>query len=155
MNITLRIATAADLPAVLSLYRQLGQDDGSVLEPAEAARILQRMREYPDYQLHVAVIDDMVVATFALLIMDNLAHRGAKSAILEDVVVAESRRGQGIGKRMMAHIGELCREKGCYKIALSSNRHRTAAHKFYESLGFELHGYSYALTTHEEEKNDR
>ena len=38
-----------------------------------------------------------------------------------------------------------CKEKGCYKIALSSQFKREAAHKFYESLGFEKMGYSFVV----------
>ena len=143
MEINIHEATEADLPAILSLYAQLGQDDGSVLDLADAGRIFARMQAYPDYRLYVARLDSRVVGTFALLIMDNLGHRGARSAILEDVVVADGLRGHGIGREMMAAAGNLCRSKNCYKMALSSNRNRQAAHRFYESLGFEQHGYSY------------
>lgn len=143
MKIKIYEATEVDLPAVLSLYTQLGQDDGSVLDLEDAGRIFARMQTYPDYRLYVARLDGRVVGTFALLIMDNLGHRGARSAILEDVVVADGLRGQGIGKEMLKYIGILCRAKECYKMALSSNRNRKAAHRFYESLGFERHGFSY------------
>ncbi len=145
MDIIFRKAVEEDLPAVLSLYSQLGQDDGTVLTLDEARRIFARLHTYPDYHIHVAVADKRIIATFALLVMDNLAHRGARSAILEDVVVAKELRGCGIGKKMLSHIRCLCRERGCYKIALSSNRHRAEAHRFYQGLGFLLHGYSYAL----------
>lgn len=143
MDITIHEATEVDLPAILSLYTQLGQDDGTVLDLAEASRIFARMQTYPDYRIYVADLHGRVVGTFALLIMDNLGHRGARSAILEDVVVAEDVRGQGIGKEMLKYISNLCQAKGCYKISLSSNRKREAAHRFYESLGFTCHGYSY------------
>ena len=46
---------------------------------------------------------------------------------------------------MMAHAREQCRAAGCYKLALSSNLCREAAHLFYESLGFERHGYSFVI----------
>ena len=39
----------------------------------------------------------------------------------------------------------ICRQKGCYKMMLSSNLRRTGAHAFYESLGFEKHGYSFRI----------
>jgi GNAT superfamily N-acetyltransferase len=145
MEIHLREAAEVDLPAILSLYAQLGQDDGGTLDPHEAGHIFARLKTYPDYQIYVALADSRVVGTFALLVMDNIAHRGARSAIIEDVVVAEDVRGQGIGKKMMAHAAHLCRDKKCYKVALSSNRRREAAHRFYESLGYELHGYSFAM----------
>jgi hypothetical protein len=37
------------------------------------------------------------------------------------------------------------REASCYKLALSANRKRKAAHAFYESLGFAQHGLSFLV----------
>jgi GNAT superfamily N-acetyltransferase len=145
MELTLREATESDLPAILSLYAQLGQDDGSVLPLDQAQEILARFASYPDYHLHLALFEGTIIGVFALLIMDNLGHLGAKSAVLEDVVVAEGVRGQGVGKRMMEYANELCRQKGCYKMTFSSNMNRDPAHRFYESLGFRKHGYSFYI----------
>ena len=50
-----------------------------------------------------------------------------------------------VGKALMRHVLQLCGEKGCYKAVLSSNLKRQRAHAFYESLGFERHGYSYRV----------
>lgn len=50
------------------------------------------------------------------------------------------------GRAMMRHALRLCGEKGCYKVALSSNLARERAHAFYESLGFERHGCSFRIT---------
>jgi GNAT superfamily N-acetyltransferase len=149
MEIMIREATEMDLPAVLSLYAQLGQDDGSVLTLEEACRILDRMNSYPDYHLFVALVAGRIVGTFSMLIMDNMAHKGARSAILEDVVVEERLRGHGVGKRMILFAYGLCHEKGCYKMALTSNKNRKEAHRFYESLGFEQHGYSFSINSSE------
>lgn len=147
MEVTLivRKAQRPDLPAILDLYRVLGEDDGTVLSLGEAEAILEVMARYPDYHLYLAQREGLVVGTFALLIMDNLGHRGAKSAILEDVVVDSALRGQGIGRHMVAYAAMLCREKGCYKLALSSNRRRRGAHRFYRALGFTRHGCSFFL----------
>jgi GNAT superfamily N-acetyltransferase len=46
---------------------------------------------------------------------------------------------------MMAHALSEARSAGCYKLALSSNRKRTQAHAFYESLGFVQHGLSFVI----------
>ena len=152
MKIDFCEATEGDLPAILSLYAQLGQDDGEVLSLEEAVCIFARMKSYPDYRLHIAQINGKTVGTFALLIMDNLAHRGARSAILEDIVVEAGQRGQGIGRKMMAYAASLCQKRGCYKMALNSNRHRVDAHRFYESLGYERHGYSFAINEFQGER---
>lgn len=146
MEISLREATENDLPDILQLYSQLGQDDGAVLPLDQAGRIYARIKNYPDYSLHVAAIGGRLVGVFALLIMDNFGHMGTPSAVLEDVVVAADLRGQGVGSRMMQYANQLCRQKGCYKMTFSSNINREAAHRFYESLGFKKHGYSFYVT---------
>jgi GNAT superfamily N-acetyltransferase len=144
-RIRIRPAAKPDLPQVLLLYAQPGLDDGTVLPVEEAQRIFDRFARYPDYALYVTELDGRIVGTFALLVMDNLAHMGAPSAIVEDVVVDAAHRGKGIGRAMMAHAIEVCRSKGCYKMALSSNLKREKAHAFYDSLGFERHGYSFRV----------
>ena len=142
-DIEIREATEEDLPALLGLYGQLGLDDGQVLSVEKALRIFRRMASYPDYRVYLAVRDGRAVGTLALLIMDNLAHLGEPSAVLEDMVVATSERNRGVGGRLVRFAMETCRQKGCYKLSLTSNQHREAAHRFYESLGFRRHGYSF------------
>ncbi len=80
-----------------------------------------------------------------MAIMDNLANSGKPSGLIEDVVVKTECQGRGIGTQMMNFAVNLCRECGCYKVALSSNLKRIKAHAFYESLGFEKHGYSFLI----------
>jgi GNAT superfamily N-acetyltransferase len=48
--------------------------------------------------------------------MDNLAHMGMPSGLIEDVVVKPEWQGKGIGKRMMQYALERCREYSCYKV---------------------------------------
>jgi ribosomal protein S18 acetylase RimI-like enzyme len=143
LQIQFRAATANDLPAVLELYAQPDFDDGNVLPVGEAKRLLERFSTYPDYTLYVAEQDGSVVGSFALLIMDNIGHRGAPSGIVEDVVVAAQWHGRGVGRAMMDFAQARCRDKRCYKLVLSSNARRERAHAFYESIGFTRHGYSF------------
>jgi len=143
--VIIREASAADLPAILGLYAQPDLDDGDVLPLAQAQQILARFKRYPDYRLYVAADGDEIVGSLALLVMDNLGHLGAPSGVVEDVVVEPSRQGEGIGRRMMVFALERCRDRRCYKLALSSNLTRERAHSFYESLGFEKHGYSFRV----------
>ena len=144
-SVTVRKADAADIPAVLALYAQPDLDDGKVLAVDQAVALLARFSRYPDYTLYVAEQDHEIVGSFALLVMDNLGHLGAPSGIVEDVVVAPARQGAGIGAAMMRFALEHCRQKRCYKLVLSSNAKRVRAHAFYESLGFERHGYSFRI----------
>jgi GNAT superfamily N-acetyltransferase len=145
MSVSCRVASKEDIPEVLRLYAQPDLDNGKVLSLPEAERHFERIAGYPDYKIHVAFVGTQLVGTFALLIMDNLAHMGAPSAIIEDFAVDPEWQGRGIGTRMMQYAMQLSRARGCYKAALSSNLKREKAHAFYESLGFERHGYSYRI----------
>jgi GNAT superfamily N-acetyltransferase len=138
-------AAEKDLPGVLRLYSQKDIDDGKILSIEEAVEMYRKFSRYPDYNLYVAKIGDAVVGTFELLVMDNLAHRGRPSAVIEDVVVDGPHRSKGIGRKMLEYAMKVCRERGCYKLALSSNVTRNRAHSFYERLGFAKHGYSFSI----------
>lgn len=142
--VSCRVAAQSDLAAILRLYAQPDLD-GKALSLAEAERLFECLAQYPDYKLYVAEREGKIVGTFALLIMHNLGHWGTPSGVIEDVAVDPACQGQGIGRIMMQHALQLCGEKGCYKAALSSNLKRERAHAFYESLGFERHGYSYRI----------
>ena len=144
MNLQIRAATEADLPSILALYAEI-EDDGRTLSIEETRSIFARMRSYPDYKVYVGTSDGSIVGTFALLIMDNLAHMGAPSGVIEDVVVRKDWRGKGVGRQMMWFAIDRCRERGCYKLSLSSNLKRRAAHRFYDGLGFQRHGYSFVV----------
>lgn len=142
MNIQIRQAIKEDLPQILNLYAEV-LDKGEVLSLEQAETLFSKMATYPNYKVYVAETESTIIGTFALLIMDNLAHLGTPSAVVEDVVVADNYQGKGIGKTMMIFAMEKCKEAGCYKLVLSSNLKRTEAHAFYESLAFEKHGFSF------------
>jgi ribosomal protein S18 acetylase RimI-like enzyme len=144
-HLHIRNATYADIPFVLELFAQKDLDNGNILSVDEANEIFQKIKTYPNYSLYVAVIGHKVVGAFELLIMDNLAHKGQPSGIVEDVVVDTEFQSQGIGRRMMEYAIVVCKENGCYKMVLSSNLKRERAHQFYENLGFEKHGYSFRI----------
>ena len=145
MNLVIRQAEAADLPTVLALYAQLDFNKSQFLSAQAAEKIFAEFARYPSYRLFVVTDGPVVLGSYALLVMHNLAHGGTPSAVVEDVVVASDQQGRGIGRQLMAHAKDQARAAGCYKLALSSNRQRHAAHAFYESLGFDQHGLSFVI----------
>lgn len=142
-SLTFREANRQDLPRILDLYARAL--DGRALKVDDAERLFERIQRYPDYRLHLAETDGRLAGTFALLIMDNLGECGTPSGIIEDVVVEPEYQRRGVGRAMMQHALAICRQKGCYKLMLSSNLARSGAHAFYESLGFEKHGFSFRV----------
>lgn len=144
-EISIREAGEGDLGDVLRAYEEAGIGSGASFTVEEAREQFARLRQYPSYRVFVAEADGDFAGTYALIILDNLAKRGARAGVVEGVAVLPARQGRGIGKAMMEHAREQCRAAGCYKMTLSSNVARGGAHRFYDALGFERHGYSFLI----------
>ena len=57
-------------------------------------------------------------------------------AWIEDVVVDQAFRGQGLSKLLVAHAIEFTRSQGIPSLMLTSNPKRIAANKLYQAMGF-------------------
>jgi ribosomal protein S18 acetylase RimI-like enzyme len=61
---------------------------------------------------------------------------GKKTGFVEDVVVDESYRGQGLGRKVMETLIDESKKQNATQLYLTTRPERVAAHKLYESLGF-------------------
>ena len=59
-------------------------------------------------------------------------------AHIEDLVVDESARGQGLGEELMREALRLAGEYGANGVMLTSNSRRVAANRLYQKMGFKL-----------------
>ena len=145
--ITIRPAKETDIPRLLELYRQLSFNPEEYKVPPlkDCQRVFKEMAKVPGYSLLVAEENGEVIGTTVLAILPGMAHGTSSFAVVEYVVVDETRRSQGIGKALMDYCKDLAKEAGCYKIMLTSDKRRDRAHKFYRSLGFEAsaHGFRF------------
>ena len=80
-------------------------------------------------------LDDTIVGVFCLTIYR--VPTGLRS-IVEDVIVDENARRQGIGEALMRYAIELARAAGADGVSLTSNPQREAANQLYQAMGFAL-----------------
>ena len=76
-------------------------------------------------------------------------------AWIEDVVVDETFRGQGLSKQLVAHAIEFVKSQQIPLLMLTSNPKRIAANKLYQAMGFERKETNvYRMKLRMEEKGD-
>jgi len=144
MNAIIRLCLQDDLPELFRLYRQLHPADTTTLE--EVTRGFAAMTAHPGCEIFVAEADGRMTGTFTLYILPNMTRNGRPAAILENIVVDEPYRGQGIGRALLAFAREQAQARGCYKLSLTSNAVRAEAHEFYRRCGMTQHGLSFRFT---------
>lgn len=66
-------------------------------------------------------------------------------ALMEDVYVDESYRGEGVGSNLVKHVIELAKEANCYKLIATSRIARPQVHELYKRLGFAQHGVEFRM----------
>ena len=57
---------------------------------------------------------------------------------IEDVVVDEAYRGQGLGRKLIQELIQIAKDKNIKMVSLTSDPSRVVARKLYTSLGFSL-----------------
>lgn len=144
MPLIIRPATRDDLKILDHLYAEM--DGKPQLSSTLIDKLFRAIEETPNYTIYLAYLGDELVGTFSLLFVPTMMHpRFHKFAVLDAVTVLPAYRGKGIGTQMMQEALAMSRAAGCYKVTLSSNLKRDRAHAFYESLGFQQHGWSFSL----------
>ncbi len=143
MDPTIRDARADDADAVARLLTQLGYPS----DPGAVDERLERLRVVGDRVL-VAELDGDVVGLAHLQVTPAI-ERDRPAAKLGALVVDEVRRGNGIGRALVAAIEDEARLRGCELLFVTTGKRRHDAHAFYERVGLEPTGRRYSRTLSE------
>lgn len=130
----IRKCTNSDFEQVTSLLVQLWPKKTQNLSKLRGA--YERALIATTQRYFVAVEDGLIVGFASVHIKNSLWAEGTLANI-DELVVDEDHRGEGIGSALLAHIIDCAGKIGCSRIELDSAFHRTDAHAFYEKKGFE------------------
>jgi ribosomal protein S18 acetylase RimI-like enzyme len=117
----------------------------SASSPPPTAAELSEIVGCADTILFVARLDDRVVGSLTLAFYR--IPTGLK-AWIEDVVVDDAARFQGIGKALSRVALEEARRRGAKNVSLTSRSSREVANRLYQDIGFEAYDtnlYRYSL----------
>ena len=137
-DLVIRRATAADVAAIVAMIAddQLGATRESLDDLTPYLRAFERIDSDPNQVLVVAERNDEVIGTLQLTIIAGLSRQGSSRGNIEAVRVAGPARGSGLGTTLIEWAIEESRSRGCSLVQLTSDKSRTAAHRFYDRLGF-------------------
>jgi len=92
--------------------------------------------EHPERIDVACCFDNDILVGIAM--MANYKVISGYKGMIEDVVVSEQYRGQGLGRQLMEKLLNCAEERQLDAILLFSGHHRTTAINLYKSLGFTL-----------------
>jgi GNAT superfamily N-acetyltransferase len=137
LDVIFRTAAESDLPAIVGLLADDAIGAGREGEPEAYRTAFATIAADPRNHLVVADAGGAVVGTLQLTYIPGLSRMGAERAQIEAVRVAGTYRRRGLGREMIMWAIGQARSRGCRVVQLTSDKRRSDAIRFYESLGFE------------------
>ena len=131
-----RAATTDDLSGVLALLRDFYAEDGAAYD-AEAEVALLALLGDPRLGRVVLVVDEAGLAVGYLVVAFgySLEFRG-RDAFVDELYVAPSHRGRGLGRAALHEAERSCREAGIRALHLEVRPDNEKARGLYSSLGY-------------------
>lgn len=131
----IRPVTLDEMPAVIAMYDQY---ERPVAQPPDIPRIEELYLQLAKANGCIlgAFLDGALVGSCAFHLCVNFSWSGRPFAILENVIVSQSHRRQGIGRLLLTAARDRARVLDCYKVALMTGSAQPEVHDFYRAVGF-------------------
>lgn len=153
MHLTFREAVKEDISTLVDMLAddELGatrEDSSNPLNPRYLAAFAAI--EYdPNNLLIIAESESEIVGMLQLTFIPYLTHIGSWRCLIEGVRIDATHRGKGIGRQLLQWAIDKAQEKeACTLVQLTSDKQRTDALRFYESLGFAATHEGFKLKLH-------
>jgi N-acetylglutamate synthase-like GNAT family acetyltransferase len=133
-DVSVRAATGSDAEAIQRLYRELVPSDRNI---QVAPQRVEELRSDRHNRLLVLEADGQVCGTAFLTVCLDSMYGFQPFGLVENVIVASTHRGRGLGRLLMSAVEEQARSFGCTKLMLLSSAARVEAHSFFTRIGFD------------------
>lgn len=127
--ITIRQLKKDDAAEVAKLIPQL---TSNIIEPENLVERLKDLATGQNWQYFVVELDEKI-SGFGGLTWYNVPSKG-KIGWIEEIVIDEKSRGQGLGRKLLEKLIAAAQARGCAVIKLTTAN--PLAKKLYENLGF-------------------
>lgn len=132
-----RPAKAGDVDAIVGMMRPYYQEDGYPFVESEARAAALALIDEPHLgRLWVTCDGERIVGYVAATLGFSFEYRG-REAFVDELFIADSHRGRGLGREALEVAEAYCREMGVNAMHLEVERHREPALELYRRGGFE------------------
>ncbi|HSS76783.1 MAG TPA: GNAT family N-acetyltransferase [Thermoanaerobaculia bacterium] len=131
-----RIATHADVEAILALHRDFFEEDHYAFREEEARANLALLLDEPSLGRLFAIDDGGSVVGYLVLTFGFSLEFSGRNAVVDELYLAPAHRGHGLGTRALAAAEEACRELGIRAIHLVVEHYKKDAQALYRRVGF-------------------
>jgi GNAT superfamily N-acetyltransferase len=142
MDITIRTAMPADIPGMCDLLQDLFSIE-SDYSPDREKQVLGLVILLNDpggsSLVVVAVRGGAVIGMGTVQLVVSTAQGGAVG-LVEDIIVRQDHRGNGIGSRILSHLSEWSRMRGATRLQLLADANNARALDFYNNKGWSVTG---------------
>ncbi len=135
--------TKADVDEIIDLFAEItdvikakvGWDNYKIETRRSEQKMIIEMIMDLDDKIFVGRYKGEIIAGVNVEIIRNIRH-GWQRAHIEELVVKDGYRGQGVGTAMVKHVIEYCKANNIHVIKLLCGEQLTDSQCFYEKLGF-------------------
>ncbi len=136
MPCTIRLATAADVPLILSFIRDLAIYEKLLSDVVATEEALQCTLFSDPPAAHVVIAEvGCRPAGFALYFFNYSTFLARPGLYLEDLFVKPEFRGAGTGKALLLHLAKIANARGCGRMEWAVLDWNEPAKGFYKKLG--------------------
>src|SRR5215510_6492259 len=133
-------ATSDDIEALIVMMRELYAHDGlAPFDEAGARRALLGVLGDDALGRVFLILLANEIAGYAVLTFSYSLEFHGRDAFVDELYLRDEYRGQGIGKRALRFLTEVCAAEGVNALHLEVERANTSAQSVYRRFGFEDH----------------
>lgn len=139
MDIQIRSCQSKDLEFVIHLMNELQEVAKSASDFIEEdmIKIFEEMEKKPEIYYNVIAEADGIVAGFISVIFYKTLYHNGGTALINELVINQDYRGNGIGKILVQKVKEEAIKRGMDELEVGTEITNKAAQNFYKKCGFD------------------
>lgn len=130
--LTIRVATAENFKIIYNFINELEKD----IFDEKIQHVIFSENLKNENIIYLLAFENDEPAGFISCHAQWLLHHASLIGEIQEMIVAEKFRSQGVGKLLIAELIALAKSKGINQLEVTSSKKRESAHRFYMREGF-------------------